>query len=77
MTTISKAEAEAKGMKPLTIAAHAEDPFLHKVIADMKRVQGTEWALVQYSQGGDIEVWRVPLKPNKEGPLERLSSKVN
>jgi hypothetical protein len=77
MTTISKEEAVAKGMKPLTIAAHAEDPFLHRVIADMKRVQGTEWALVQYRQGGDIEVWRVPLEPNKEGPLERLSSKVN
>lgn len=77
MTTISKEEAVAKGMKPLTIAAPAEDPFLHRVIADMKRVQGTEWALVQYRQGGDIEVWRVPLEPNKEGPLERLSSKVN
>ena len=47
MTTISKAEAEAKGMKPLTIAAHPNDIFLVNVIADMKRVQGTEWALVQ------------------------------
>ena len=77
MTTISKAEAEAKGMKPLTIAAHPNDIFLVSVIADMKRVQGTKWALVQYKDGGDIEVWRVPLEPNKEGPLERLSSKVN
>jgi hypothetical protein len=60
-------------MKPLTFAASASDPFLLRVIADMKRVQGTKWALVQYSHGGDIEVWRVPLETNREGPLERLT----
>ena len=73
MTPITKEEAEAKGMKPLTIATHADDPFLVGVIADMKRVQGTEWALVQYTLGGDLEVWRVPLESNREGPLERLT----
>jgi hypothetical protein len=72
MTTISKEEA-AKGMKPLTFAAPADDPFLQKAIADMKRVKGTKWALVQYSAGGDIEVWRVPLETSREGPLERLA----
>lgn len=77
MTTISKDEAVAKGMKPLTFAAPADDPFLQKAIADMKRVKGTKWALVQYSAGGDIEVWRVPLEPSREGPLERLSGNFN
>lgn len=73
MTTISKDEAVAKGMKPLTFATPADDPFLQKAIADMQRIRGTKWALVQYSAGGDIEVWRVPLESNREGPLERLT----
>lgn len=73
MTTISKEEAVAKGMKPLIFAAPAHDPFLQGVIADMERVKGTKWALVQYIPGGDVEVWRVPLETNREGPLERLA----
>jgi hypothetical protein len=73
MTTISKDEAIAQGMKPLTFSGPAHDPFIPGVIADMKRVPGTKWALVQYSLGGDLEVWRVPLESNREGPLERLA----
>ena len=60
-------------MKPLIFAAPFHDPFIQGVIADMKRVKGTEWALVQYTLGGDVEVWRVPIESNREGPLERLA----
>jgi hypothetical protein len=77
MTTISKDEAIALGMKPLIFAGPVHDPFIQGVIADMKRVPGTKWALVQYTPGGDVEVWRVPLEVNREGPLERLSAKIN
>ncbi len=64
-------------MKPLIFAAPLHDSFIQGVIADMKRVKGTEWALVQYTSGGDVEVWRVPIESNREGPLERLSAKIN
>jgi hypothetical protein len=77
MTPITKDEAIARGMKPLIFAAPMHDPFIQGVIADMKRVKGTEWALVQYTPGGDVEVWRVPIESNREGPLERLSVTVN
>ena len=61
-------------MKPLTIPANLDDPFLHRVMADMQRVKGTEWALVQYKQGGAVEVWRVPLPPQGTDRMERTSS---
>jgi hypothetical protein len=74
ITPITRAEAAAAGMKPLTIPAYIEEPFLQRVIRDMERVPGTEWALVQYKQGGAVEVWRVPLPPQDTDKLSRTSS---
>ena len=72
--TISRAEAVAQGMKPLTIPSNPEEPFLQNVIKDMQRVKGTIWALVQYKVGGALEVWRVPLAPLHTDKGERLST---
>lgn len=53
-------EARRRGMKPVIIPAPPQSHFIQNVMADMRRVAGTVWALVA-AKGGLVEVWRVPV----------------
>ena len=57
--TITKAQAEARNMQPVTSPEPRDSEFLASVINDMRKVPGTHWALVQ--SGLNAEVWRVPI----------------
>lgn len=65
---ITKAEAEARRMEPVTAPQPRDSRFVADVINDMRKVPGTCWALVQFTavhshdnKSNDTEVWRVPL----------------
>ena len=66
--TITKAEAEARRMEPVTAPQPRDSEFLASVINDMRKVPGTCWALVhrdpvhvQDNKANNTEVWRVPI----------------
>lgn len=65
-TIITKEEATALKMKPLTVADPADSPFIANVCKDMERVPGTIWAPVD-AGAGRVEIWRVPLVPVESG----------
>lgn len=59
-------EARQKRMEPLTHWLAVTDPTLWKIVEDMERVPGTEWAFVDAklklgpTAQPAVEVWRVP-----------------
>jgi|NOAtaT_6_FD_contig_21_4804869_length_417_multi_3_in_0_out_0_1 hypothetical protein len=58
---ISRAEASAKGHRyRVTTPDKPDSAFIQRVCADMARIPGTEWSLVD-TGGGLVEVWRIPL----------------
>jgi hypothetical protein len=61
-TIITREEAKAQGMHPLTMPEPSDSPFVANVIRDMERVPGTIWAPVD-AGAGRVEIWRVPVKP--------------
>lgn len=57
--TLSQAEAKRRGMVSITEPMAPEDETFAVIIADMKRVSGTVWAVVKIGDT-EAEVWRVP-----------------
>ena len=59
MTIITTKQAKQRGMIPLTTAMLKTDPALFQVYKDMKKINGTEWAMVR-ARMNHIEIWRRP-----------------
>jgi hypothetical protein len=58
---ISRNQAIDKGHRyRVTTPDKPDSAFIQRVCADMARIPGTEWSLVD-TGGGLVEVWRIPL----------------
>ena len=59
MTILSTKQARQRGMVALTLPLEKNDPQLFRTYKDMKRINGTEWAMVNCGFNR-LEVWRRP-----------------